>query len=94
MLSFLMKTLLADGGVAVSAKIRGFTYPRPSASTQLIFRCSGTLLATNKLMGHRDDRHKHAAKRRRDERANAIAAPKSKETEPRVPLAGATKELL
>ena len=39
-------------------------------------------------MGHRDDRHKHAAKRRRDERANAIAAPKSKAIEPRVPLAG------
>ncbi|MEO8335788.1 MAG: hypothetical protein ABI664_12500 [bacterium] len=39
-------------------------------------------------MGHRDDRHKHAAKRKRDERANAIASPKSRDIEPRVPLAG------
>jgi hypothetical protein len=39
-------------------------------------------------MGHREDRHKHAAKRKRDERANAIASPKSKDIEPRVPLAG------
>lgn len=39
-------------------------------------------------MGHREDRHKHAQKRRRDERSNAIAAPKSKELEARAPLAG------
>jgi hypothetical protein len=39
-------------------------------------------------MGHREDRHKHAQKRRRDERSNAIASPKSKELEARVPLAG------
>lgn len=39
-------------------------------------------------MGHRDDRHKHAQKRRRDERSNAIASPKSREIEARVPLAG------
>lgn len=39
-------------------------------------------------MGHREDRHKHAAKRKRDERANAIASPKSRELEPRAPLAG------
>ncbi|MEP6729018.1 MAG: hypothetical protein ABJE10_00205 [bacterium] len=40
------------------------------------------------FMGHREDRHKHAQKRRRDERSNSIASPKSKALEPRVPLAG------
>jgi hypothetical protein len=39
-------------------------------------------------MGHREDRHKHAQKRRRDERSNRIASPKSTELEARVPLAG------
>ncbi len=39
-------------------------------------------------MGHREDRHKHAAQRKRDERANAIASPKGNAIEPRMPLAG------
>lgn len=42
-------------------------------------------------MGHREDRHKHAQKRRRDERSNAIASPKSSEIEARVPLSGFEK---
>ena len=39
-------------------------------------------------MGHRDDRHKHAAQRKRDERAMNLGLPKNKDLEPRVPLAG------
>jgi hypothetical protein len=39
-------------------------------------------------MGHRDDRHKHAAARRRDERATTLGSPKNKDLEPRAPLAG------
>ncbi|MDB4888188.1 MAG: hypothetical protein JWL61_43 [Gemmatimonadetes bacterium] len=39
-------------------------------------------------MGHRDDRHKHAAQRKRDERATTLGLPKNKDREPRMPLAG------
>jgi hypothetical protein len=39
-------------------------------------------------MGHRDDRHKHAAQRKRDERATTLGLPKNKDLEPRAPLAG------
>jgi len=39
-------------------------------------------------MGHRDDRHKHAAQRKRDERATNLGLPKNRDLEPRMPLAG------
>lgn len=39
-------------------------------------------------MGHRDDRHKHAAQRKRDERATTLGLPKNRDLDPRMPLAG------
>src|ERR1700712_3564026 len=43
---------------------------------------------TQTPMGHRDARHKHAAQRKRDERATNLGLPKNKDLEPRMPLAG------